>query len=167
MIFNIRGDGSYLGLIDVGTYQGFVGLDWAKNPKALEPHFIEQMQNYSALFWDSNLESNWVVEVKTVSDGDSGFREVSGSIKVTGGRLAILEYDSLTTLAQFEKHTLEEQIKDNFITLENGNYLVKIIQKFDPSTNFPDGTTTDFIIEIIKSDEVLPPWQEVPWSTLK
>lgn len=167
MIFNIHGDGSYLGLVDVGSYKGFVGPDWAKNPKLLEPHFIEQMQTYSALIWDTNLESDWMVEIKQENSNDSGFREVLGSIRVTKGRLAMLEYNSLSGLAQFENYTVEERMKENFISLENGNYQVRVIQKFDPKINFPDGTSTDFIIEIIKSDDLLSPWQEVPWSILK
>ena len=65
MKYYIKGDGSYLCIIDVNTYKCHVGPNWANNPKLLEPHFVEQMQEYSGLFWDTNLETSWLVEVQT------------------------------------------------------------------------------------------------------
>ena len=166
MKYYIMGDGSYLGIIDVNTYKCHVGPNWANNPKLLEPHFVEQMQEYSGLFWDTNLETSWLVEVQTEKIDISGFREVSGSIKVTDGKLALLNYDSLTMLAQFEYQTIEEHIKDNFFDLENGNYQIRIVQLFDPKTYFPNGVSTDFVIDIQSIDVLLPPWNTVPWSKL-
>lgn len=166
MQYKIQGDGSYLALINPQAYKTFVGRDWAQNPKLLEPHFIEQMQNYSGLFWDTNLEADWIVDVMMQPTSESGFREVTGSIKVTNGQLVLFEYNALTMMAQFETNTTEKYIKNNTISLENGDYNVKIIQKNNPDEHFPDGTSVDFIIEIIAAETLQTPWQEVPWSKL-
>jgi hypothetical protein len=167
MIVDIKGDGSYLGIVDVGSYKGFVGKDWAKNPRLLEPHFIQQMCTYSGLFWDTNLESAWRVEVSMERSDKTGYREVQGSLVVTGGKLVILDYDALTMMAQFEEHTLERYVGDNAIVLENGNYDVRIVQVFDPKVHFSDGKSADFLIEVTKTNELGAAWGQVPWSKLK
>jgi hypothetical protein len=166
MKLHISGDGTYLALIDTAKYKGFVGPLWSKIPRLLEPHFIEHMKNYIGLFWDTNLETNWVIEVMTEKVTTSGFREITGSVTVTNGFLAVLEYNALTNLAQFEKYTIEKYIKENVIPLENGNYTIRVIQLKDPESNFPDNIETNFIFEIIRSETLLPPWTEVPWSKL-
>jgi hypothetical protein len=166
MKYYIKGDGSYLSLIDPKQYKTFVGPDWANNPKLLEPHFVGQMQSYSGLFWDTNLETDWVVDVQKENQEASGYRKITGSIKVTDGKLAILEYDALSMLAQFEDYTVEKYLGDNVIEVENGDYQVKIVQLNDPETTFPDGESSDFIILLEKTDDVLPPLPEVPWSKL-
>jgi hypothetical protein len=166
MIKTIKGDGSYLGLIDVNTYSTYVGPDWASIPRLLEPHFIDEMQKYTGLFWDTNLESDWVVDLRIGLTEEQGFREITGSIRVKSGKLALFEYDSLSMMAQFEKYTVETELKDNFIELENGIYTVRIVQLENPEEVFPDGKATDFLIEFEKTDVLLPAWDTVLWSIL-
>jgi hypothetical protein len=166
MKLHIKGDGSYLGIVDINEFNGYVGSDWAENPRLLEPHFIEHMQKYAGLFWDTNLESDWVVEVAQERSDRSGFREFSAPLKVTNGKAAFLNYDSLTMLAQFEDEDIEKHIGDNLLDIENGDYNIRVIQLKDPELVFPDGTSTDFLIEITKTDSFLPLLSEVPWSRL-
>lgn len=168
MKIHIDGDGSYLGLINFEKYKTFVSSNWADTPKLLEPHFIEHMKNHSAIFWDTNLDSDWVIDfrINENSKVSNYFRKFNSSIQVTTGSLYLLEYDDISKLAGDKDLTLEDCFNEQEIWLENGIYKVEILQLNNPRQVFSDGDSIDFIINANKTDEFKYTLDEVPWSLL-
>jgi len=173
MIMDIYGDCCYLSLIDPLRYSSFVGPDWAANERLLEPHFITQGSNCSALVWDTGFEADWRVEIREGISTEKGFREVTGSIRNSGEALYIANYDSLSMSAQFADHRLPDEDCARYkISLPSALYTVRVVQRVNPATYFHTDACenperpAEFLIEYARSDISISPWSEVPWSSL-
>jgi hypothetical protein len=169
VIARIVGDGTYLSLIDPLRYASFAGENWATNDRVLEPHFIEEMQNQSALVWATGFETDWRVEVREGISNETGYREQSGSIENSGDTLIMANYDALSMCAQFDNEKVAEQDHGICkIPLPQGRYKIRVVQLIDPETyDFDENNrAAEFLLEYAKADSPMPAWTSVPWSSL-
>src|SRR5690349_17141020 len=126
---DVRGDGTYLALVDTHRYSSFVGPDWASEPRLLEPHWVREMAGRALLVWETGQEADWRVRVQMGLSAQAGARDVRGAIEVTAGEVYLANYDSLTMAAQFRDHTLpDDDCRPCRIEIPSGTYTVRIVQ---------------------------------------
>jgi hypothetical protein len=136
--FQISDDSGFLALVDPNLYQGFVDRDWTY--ESLFTHFRQEMGRRSLLLWGTGREDFWTVEVVT-DDCDeyerpTGYRRVSGPIRVSAGQLHLTNYESLTMAAQFPDVRLPEpHLRDLVFEVPDGEYVCEIIQLADPGSD--------------------------------
>ena len=81
----------------------------------------------------------------------TGFREVSGSIVASQGRLLLTNYESPTRAAQFADVTLPEaHERDQILSVPPGTYECRIIQLSDPASDAPFGEPVNFICTLTR-----------------
>jgi hypothetical protein len=102
--FDITTDSGLLALIDPDAYAAFVDPDWEF--RHLMVHFREQMAKRRMLIWCAGLGAEWTVAVASEPSPRTGFREVTGTIVATGGRLALVSYEELTMAAEDADYVL-------------------------------------------------------------
>src|SRR5258708_34825392 len=61
------------------------------------------------LIWGTGCEEVWTVRVEFGRSGMSGFREVTGAIECSQGRICLTNYESLTMAASHQDVQLPEQ----------------------------------------------------------
>src|SRR5215470_4366454 len=131
MLFKITDDSGFLALVDPDAYDGFVGVDWRWD--TLQRHFVRQAREQHLLFWGTGMEHVWSIDVLFQPVELTGFREVTGSIIASQGRLLLTNYESLTMAAQFADITLPEtHQRDRILSVPAGTYVCRIIQLSDP-----------------------------------
>ncbi len=161
MKYQIDDDSGFMGLIDNNTYFSFVDEDWSFDQ--LMNHLKNEMKKHSLLIWGTGSENTWNIEVNDNFSEKTGFREIIGNIVVTNKELFLINYESLSMAAQFKHVKLpENHMKDLKIELENGEYLVRIVQLKDPI----DEKLTDeydFLIEFKKTKIIENEWDKIPW----
>lgn len=164
-MIEVTDDSGFLALVDPDAYQGFVGEDWTF--EALVAHLEAAMSEQRLLIWGTGLEGFWRVEVSTAGTAANAFREISGPIEVSAGRLLLTNYESLTMAAQFRDVSLpEDHQRDQVISLAPGTYNCRILQLFDPDEDLEEGEGPDFVLEILPAEAPAAAWQKVPWSDL-
>jgi hypothetical protein len=132
MKFDIADDSEFLGIVNTRLYKSFVKQDWEFND--IENHLINEMKNYSILFWKTDVENKWSVEVKETNKINKN--GLTGSIKVTDEELYLINYESITMAAKYEDVKLPEKHMEEYrIKLSNGNYNINIIDLFNIHLN--------------------------------
>lgn len=168
-VFEVVDDSGLIAIVDPDAYVSFVREDW--NTGQLEEHFLAQMREHRLLIWGTDMENFWLVQVQFSPTDVRGFRELSGSIVASQGRLLLTSYDSLTMAAQFDDVTLplpEEQ--GQVVQVTPGTYGCRIVQLHDHSYSPENSAALDaakahYIVQLSKSDAASAPWQEVPCVT--
>jgi hypothetical protein len=120
-------DSGFLGIVNTHLYKTFVKEDWKYED--IEHHIINEMNNYSILFWKTDNEDEYSIELKEakIKTNEKGY---IGSIKVTNEELFLVNYESITMAAGNENATLpEKHLKEYRIALPNGNYHIKVNKK--------------------------------------
>jgi hypothetical protein len=148
-ILEISDDSGFLGLANFGRYKSFISGDW--DFKMMKKRIIEEMNACHLIFWATGSEGTWKVNVGGQKTNPNSFREDSGLIEVTDGTLFLTNYESLTMAAQFEQVKLPlKNSEDLLIEVENGRYLVKFRQLFDPNAYEFDENEVNFEILLKK-----------------
>ena len=132
-------DSGLLGLVDAASYSTFVGEDWTY--EQLLNHFAKQMQLGTLLVWDcADGGNNYRVKVRNRITSEAGYREVSGHIVATSGKLNLASYTALTMAAQFPEYGIPDKSEaDQVIAVAPGPYKVRMVQKYDPAASTSDG----------------------------
>ncbi len=127
----ISDDSGFLGLANFHQYRSFIAPDWDFH--TLKSRILEEMNAHHLLFWATGLENKWTVTITDQPPDKEAFREARAVIEVTDGKLYLTNYESLSMAAQFEKVRLpESHYQDAYIELNNGKYMAKIRQMFNP-----------------------------------
>lgn len=96
---SISDDSGLLGLVDTQAYETYVSESWTY--EQLVEHFAKQSAKGSILVWDCGDGGDiYRVDVKLGFTNEVGFREATGSLKVTGSQLYLTSYTALTMAAQ-------------------------------------------------------------------
>ncbi|MFX0073536.1 MAG: hypothetical protein ACFFAO_20865 [Candidatus Hermodarchaeota archaeon] len=161
MEFKITDDSGLMALIDPDTYKSFISEDW--DYYILLDHFIAQMKLKRMLIWRTGREGIWNVKISKKLTDYKGFREIIGQLKVNK-RLCLINYEDLTTGAQFKDYTLPlKHNKDLVFSLEKGNYRVRIVQVKNPE-DWDNKSEFDFVIEFEKKEKYQNEWNKIPWD---
>lgn len=162
-MFEVTDDSGFLALAIPSSYRSFVATDWTF--EQMRAHLRAQMARRSLLIWGTGLEGFWKVDVALKAVDLTGFRELTGPLRVTGGSLLLTNYESLTMAAQFEDVTLpEKHQRDLLLAVPDGEYTCRIIQMFDPDRETSAGEDNpDFVIEVQKAAGQLAVWDDIPW----
>ena len=145
--FVVFDDSGLLSLVDCNSYASFVSADWTY--ESIVEHFKQQMRLGSILVWHCGDGGGpYSIRVRKSFTDQGGFREVTGSIVATTGRLHLVSYDALAMAAQFEDETLPSKHEvDLGFGVSPGSYRVRIVQTFDPDRT-SETPAPDFLIEI-------------------
>lgn len=156
----LKDDYSLFAIYDPACYQSFVSnfWDWDK----MNEHFVMQMKLYRFLICSAGEHGDWRIKISHEPVLMSGVRETSGSIMAAGSRLILSDYAHLTMGAQFDDIKLpdDEPFGAYEIHARPGTYNIRVIQL---NLNPFEGEGPDIILEILKANNPLPPWQEVCW----
>lgn len=156
-------DSGFLGLVDPDAYVTFVNEDWTLDQ--LFEHFRSEMSKQTLLLWATGIENFWRVEITTdaTSPRPPGFRHVSGPIRVTAGRLLLVNYETLTMAAQFADVALPEpHLADLLVDVPSGDHSCQIIQAIDPDADDDIDDTTHFILTLT-TGQAHAPWSSPAW----
>lgn len=157
-----------LALVDPDAYDGFIDANWTYE-KILE-RFRAAMTLRQLLIWETGLEGIWRVRISD-DDGQSreaphGFRSVRGTIQ-TSGKLYLVNYETLSMVAQFEDEKIDSPHKSRFaLTVTPDTYQVTVVQMFNPDTQINEPPEVDFNIYLkaASQTEALPaPWTGIAW----
>ena len=167
--FIVPDDSGLVAIYDPTTYRPFIDANWTL--EGILARFRESAAERSLLIWSTGGEGNWRVAISRTPVRQVGVREVVGTIEARSGKLFITSYDSLTMAAQFEDEKLPQpHEKDWYVPVELGIYRCRVLQMYDPaaatSTAVFEQTIPHFIVELLPTNEVLAPWQAVPWLKL-
>ena len=121
-------DSGFLGIINTHLYKPFIQEDWKYED--IENHLINEMKNYSILFWKTDYEDEYIIEINEIKNNKKNGDEFIGSIKVTNEKLYLINYESITMAASYGDTKLpEKHLQEYVIKLPNGNYDIKISKK--------------------------------------
>lgn len=161
MPFKITDDSGFLAIIDPDAYRGFVSADWTW--ETIQQHFIRAMRERQLLIWGTGLEHFWSVDVSSHPSRVSGFREVTGSITASQGRLLLTNYESLTMAAQFPDVRLPQaHERGQVLSVSPGLYDCRIIQLSDPESDAPFEEPVNFIYEVTQATSPRAIWSKPP-----
>ncbi len=161
--YEVTDDSGFLAIIDPDAYRGFVQPDWTF--QMLQEHFKREAQNRHLLIWGTGMEHMWRIGVSFQRTRASGFREVTGSIESSKGRLLLTNYESLTMAAQFSDTSLPQRHEqDQLLQVEPGLYNCRIVQLSNPKTSRPFKERLNFLYEITNTTKPTEPWSEIPWK---
>ena len=97
------------------------------------------------------MEHVWSIDVLFEPIELTGFREVTGSITASQGRLLLSNYESLTMAAQFADVTLPEAPeRDQILSVSPGTYDCRIVQLSDPESDAPFDEPVNFICALTR-----------------
>ena len=162
-LFEVTDDSGFLAILDPDAYEGFVGPDWELDQ--LLAKLKDQMAAQRLLVWGTGQANTWRVEVRPPAAGLRGFRQVTGRLVSTRGRLLITNYESLSMAAQFPDVSLPEPHEENqIVDVGPGKYRCRITQIRDPDSVGAGPGPCDFVLEIESSNEADPPWPDIPWT---
>ena len=164
MIFRVTDDSGFLAIIDPDVYRGFVHANWTT--EMLREHFARELAARRLLIWSTGLECFWKIEVSLQRTGTTGFREVTGGIIASQGRLLLTNYESLTMAARFPDVSLPQaHERGDVLSLPPGAYNCRVLQLSDPAGDGPFEEPVNFVYELIPAVQVAEPWREIPWNT--
>jgi hypothetical protein len=161
--YNLRNDYPIFAIYDPACYQTFVSNFW--DWETLQSHFAQQMRLYRFLICSTGERGEWHINIQHEPVLLSGAREASGSIMSAGSRLILCDYGHLTMGAQFSDIKLpdDEPFGAYEIKVRPGTFNIRVIQiNLEPAG---DGSP-DIILEILKANNPLPPWEEIAWNEL-
>jgi hypothetical protein len=167
MHYEITDDTGAIAFVDPDAYESFIAEEWTV--EQLDEKFKAQMSQKHLLIWETGMENIWRVQVDFAKTHVRGFRDATGPIVATQGRLLLTSYDSLAMAAQYNDVRLPEPHElDQVISVPPGEYHCRIIQMydFDPLWREPhQELDVDFVIEIIAGNDLAPVWREPPWAS--
>ncbi|WP_412734471.1 hypothetical protein [Krasilnikovia sp. MM14-A1259] len=165
--FEVADDSGFLALLDQHAYQGFVDPDWTYD--TIFAHFRTAMAKRSLLLWGTGRGDIWTVDIVVGKAAPlTGFRRVTGPIRVSAGQLHLTNYESLTMAAMDRDLRLPElHQRDQVLALPSGVYCCEIVQVIDPDGDLdgPDDeprTGPDFVIALRAGQEV-EAWPDPAW----
>ncbi len=162
MLIEITDDSGFLAVIDPDAYASFVAEDWELED--LVSHFRTEMSRHRLLIWGTGSEGLWGIDVRSQPSNVNGYRELRGGILCTSGRLLLTNYESLTMAAQFEDVDLPQNHEsEQILKLNPGSYLSRIVQSHDPEDE-SEQTGPGFVLELVRTEGLPAPWNEIPWS---
>ncbi|WP_143473613.1 hypothetical protein [Flavilitoribacter nigricans] len=142
----ISDDSGFMGIANFSRYRSFLSRNW--DFEMIKKRIVEEINSHHLLFWSTGLENTWKVKIAFENSDSTAFRENRGVIEVTDGELFLTNYEALTMAAQYQQVKLpESHHKDLAIKLENGKYMVKFRQLFNPDEY--DFATEDINFEIV------------------
>ncbi|MEL6835326.1 MAG: hypothetical protein AAFP77_20165 [Bacteroidota bacterium] len=157
-LLKIPDDSGFLGIANFDKYRSFIAKDW--DFEIIKTRIVEEINAHHLLFWATGLGNTWKVKIDTQASKAEAFREVRGVIEVTDEKLYLTNYESLTMAAQFEHVKLpEKHLSDLVVELENGKYMVKIRQLFNPDELDFDSDDIHFEIIPMKIEQNLELYQ--------
>lgn len=167
--FLVPDDSGMIGLVDPARYEGFVDSNWTL--ELLLGKFVHFFSERALLVWSVGCEGNWIIEITETAEPERGFRSVSGMIRSSQGYLYLTSYDDLTIAAQFPDSQLPQPHQEDLrIDLPIGNYVVTIVQLFDPSAlqlrEVFNHEQSHFQLVFTRGDLDQAPWGSVPWLHL-
>ncbi|HVE78249.1 MAG TPA: hypothetical protein VNA89_05290 [Gemmatimonadaceae bacterium] len=168
-LYEVTDDSGFLGLLDPDAYVGFVGADWTL-PRLLA-HLRTQMRERRLLLWGTGREDTWRVRIEVQAAPPRGFREVSGPIVSSRGRLLLTNWEAVTMAATYADAPLPEPHEQELIVaVPPGAYRCTIVQLLDPEAERGDEhyleRRADFVITLGRDDGQGGGWSEVPWAEL-
>lgn len=121
-----------IGIVDAERYNGYISSDWELNE--LTELFLQQMNLQNMIVWRASEYGNtWNIDVVGEKSKKEAVREFSKTIEVTTEGLFLIDYASLTTIAQYKDKSVNNVCTDNSkIKIEKGLYLVTVRQLFNP-----------------------------------
>ena len=163
--FKITDDSGFLAIIAPDAYKGVVDAAWTE--ETIQEHFRRQMRERHLLAWGTGMEHLWRIDVSLPPIKTAGFREVTGSIIASQGRLLLTNYESLTMAAQFPDITLPQaQERGQMLLVSRGLYDCRIIQLSDPASHAPFEESVNFIYEFTRVTSPRAVWSELPWGAV-
>jgi hypothetical protein len=165
MPFEVTDDSGLLAIVDPDAYRSFdYSTDWTW--EALERHFIGEMQERRLLIWGSGMENLWNVQVAYEQVAAPRFREITGSIAASRGRLLLTSYDSLAMVDRVTLPGVDEE--HLLLSVPPGLYDCRIIQLSDPECDEDDDDDDDddavhFIYELTRATSPKAVWRQIPW----
>lgn len=144
----ISDDSGFIGLANLSKYNSFIGRHW--DFELMKERIVAEINNNNLLFWGTGREDKWKVLVTMDSEKDrpKPFRTTEALIEVSSNKLHLVNYETLTMAAQFEKVTLpEKHLQDLQFELDNGLYLVTFAQLVNPEFSAERGEV-DFEIRL-------------------
>ena len=121
------------------------------------------------LIWGTGCEEIWRIGVREGRSGIAGFREVTGTIECSRGRLCLTNYESLTMAASYPDVRLPVPHQlDLVMYFPAGPYNCRIVQLWDPELDFDlsEPGSGDWLIELERTEAPASPWAEIPWSPI-
>lgn len=171
MNFNL-GDTTFISLVNAHRYNSFVDEEWTF--EQLKEHFELETKNNNILvlqMTNEGVECDWKIEinnkVSSIKNIENCFRKDKGYISVSNNELYLVEYNCLTMAAQFDDEKVPDEDCSKFkIELENGNYLVDIIQFYDADRDIRFGNEdVDIKFVFTKIDTIEPNKDKIYWGT--
>lgn len=168
-LYEVPDDAGFLGLLDPDAYAAFVGRDWTL-PRLLV-HLRTQMREQRLLLWGTGREGTWRVRVELGTTTPRGFRDVTGPIVSTRGRLLLTHWGTLTMSASYADTPLPEPHEEVLLlTVPPGAYRCTVVQLDDPDADLRDEfhlqPNADFVLVLTPNDGAQKPWVEFPWADL-
>jgi hypothetical protein len=160
---SITDDSGFLAIIDPDAYRGFVHSDWTL--EMLYEHFKQQMNQRHLLIWATGLEHFWRIQVSLEPIPASGFREITGSIAASQGRLLLTNYESLTMAAAYPDVSLPQRHEqDRMLSMRAGLYDVRVVQRSDPNGKKPFKESINFVYQFTRATVPKDSWSQIPWK---
>jgi hypothetical protein len=165
--FEISDDAGFLGLVNTDKYLSFIGEDWEF--EQVKKRIISESNNGHLLFWGTEIPNIWVIRICDKAIAEKEIKSFEGKIKVTNSTLYLINYESITAVAQFDEDQLpEDHLADLHIRLDNGIYDVTIRQLLDPENDIinDDSVTFEIVLQISteKRKGKLNTFDELIWS---
>jgi hypothetical protein len=167
-LYEVSDDDGFLGLLDPDAYAGFVG-EWTVD--TLLAQLQTQMRERRLLLWGTGREDIWRVRVELGTTPPRGFREVTGPIVSTGGRLLLTDWGAITMAATYSDTRLPEpHDRKLLVEVPPGAYRCTVVQIDDPDADIRNDPylqpNADFVVVLTRTDEPQPPWSEIPWADI-
>jgi len=157
MPFQVTDDSGLLAIIDPDAYRGFVDADWTW--ETIQEHFRREMRERHLLIWGTGMEHVWRIDVSFETTKVAPFREVTGSIVASQGRLLLTNYEDLTMAAQFPDVLLPQPHEQaQILPLSPGLYDCRIVQLSDPKSDAPFQEPVNFIYEFSRATSPREVW---------
>src|SRR4030095_10823986 len=129
---SITDDSGFLAIVNADKYNSFVNEKWTL-PQLFE-RFVEEMNRDNLIIWSTGCENTWTINFVDKASDKKSFREFSKTMAVTDGRIFLTNFEDLTMSAQHEDEKIPAKHNaDLYIKLDNGIYVFKIRQLFDPT----------------------------------
>jgi|688.fasta_scaffold700443_2 hypothetical protein len=162
MRFSVTDDSGFLAIYDPDAYRSFVSADWDFG--VLRRRFIEEMDERRLLIWGTGLECTWQIEISRDAVLTNAFRQITGHIQSSKGRLCLGNYESLSMAAQFEDVKLPERHQSELLfQVPPGDYCCRVLQLNDPESDRALDNSTQFVLELTPLKTSIENWKEIPW----
>jgi hypothetical protein len=123
------------------------------------------MRERHLLIWGTGMEQVWRIEVSFTPTKIAHFREITGSIIASQGRLLLTNYESLTMAAQFRDVLLpQSHERKQVLSVQPGLYDCRIVQLSDPKSDAEFEEPVNFIYEFTRATSTREAWNVVPWT---